>query len=129
MKKSYIVGVVLVVLFAVIAFFSLKGSMAPYVKFQEARDGGEVVQIAGKVVPDSQKYGEDGTFRFLLESPEKDRMEVDFSGTKPGNFDQAANVVALGAFREGLFRAERLLVKCPSKYEERLTEAGQASEE
>ena len=35
----------------------------------------------------------------------------------PGNFDQATSVVAKGISNENEFVADKLLVKCPSKYQ------------
>ena len=36
---------------------------------------------------------------------------------KPGNFNEATQVVAIGRYRDGVLEAEKLLVKCPSKYQ------------
>ena len=52
-------------------------------------------------------------------------MEITYKGVKPANFEQATSVVAIGQYREGSFRADQLLVKCPSKYQaEGATEGG-----
>ena len=37
---------------------------------------------------------------------------------KPGNFDQATEIVCKGQYKAGKFHASELLVKCPSKYME-----------
>jgi cytochrome c-type biogenesis protein CcmE len=44
-------------------------------------------------------------------------MLVEYSGTKPGNFEQADKVVLIGRYQNGIFSADQLLVKCPSKYQ------------
>jgi cytochrome c-type biogenesis protein CcmE len=44
-------------------------------------------------------------------------MTVHYSGVKPGNFEEAVQIVAIGSYQEGVFEAEQLLVKCPSKYQ------------
>ena len=44
-------------------------------------------------------------------------LPVQYGGTKPGNFDQADQVVVIGRYQEGVFLADQLLVKCPSKYQ------------
>ena len=46
-----------------------------------------------------------------------DTMTVLYKGIKPGNFEEAIQIVAVGNYDEGVFRAEQLLVKCPSKYQ------------
>ena len=42
-----------------------------------------------------------------------------YKGVKPGNFEDAISIVAIGHFDEGAkqFEADKLLVKCPSKYQ------------
>ena len=44
-------------------------------------------------------------------------MRVAYKGLKPGNFNDATQVVAIGRFHGGTLEAEKLLVKCPSKYQ------------
>ena len=44
-------------------------------------------------------------------------MPVMYEGVKPGNFEEATEIVAIGSYRDGAFHAEQLLVKCPSKYQ------------
>jgi len=44
-------------------------------------------------------------------------MRVAYKGLKPGNFHDATQVVAIGRFHRGTLEAEKLLVKCPSKYQ------------
>ena len=45
------------------------------------------------------------------------RMPVAYRGIKPGNFKDAISIVAIGRYRDGRIEAEKLLVKCPSKYQ------------
>jgi cytochrome c-type biogenesis protein CcmE len=45
------------------------------------------------------------------------RMPVVYQGIKPGNFKDAISIVAIGRFQKGRIEAEKLLVKCPSKYQ------------
>ena len=40
-----------------------------------------------------------------------------YRGTKPANFKDAISIVAIGRFQDGRIDAEKLLVKCPSKYQ------------
>ena len=55
--------------------------------------------------------------RFDLLDPAGNRMPVSYRGIKPGNFKDAISIVAIGSYREGRIEAEKLLVKCPSKYQ------------
>jgi cytochrome c-type biogenesis protein CcmE len=44
---------------------------------------------------------------------------VRYKGLKPANFEDAISIVAIGQFDDGAkeFEANKLLVKCPSKYQ------------
>jgi cytochrome c-type biogenesis protein CcmE len=44
-------------------------------------------------------------------------MRVKSLKSKPSNFDQATHVKAIGMMAGGEFRAQDLLIKCPSKYQ------------
>ena len=57
------------------------------------------------------------TFNFKLADAKGEEFHVVYKGVKPSNFEQATEVVAIGRFNNGIFEAEQLLVKCPSKYE------------
>jgi cytochrome c-type biogenesis protein CcmE len=47
------------------------------------------------------------------------KIPVIFEDVKPDNFDAGYPIIVEGRFLEdGRFRADKLLVKCPSKYEE-----------
>jgi cytochrome c-type biogenesis protein CcmE len=47
---------------------------------------------------------------------------VTYRDVKPANFEEAVSIVAIGTYRTGAFHAEKLLVKCPSKYQGEETE-------
>ena len=54
---------------------------------------------------------------FDLVDAEGRRMPVSYRGIRPGNFKDAISIVAIGRYHEGRIDAEKLLVKCPSKYQ------------
>jgi len=118
MKTKYIVSLVLVIAALAFGAFSLKKSLTPYVGFAQAQKGG-TVQIIGKVMAGTDYYdAQANQFTFILTDEEGHRqMKVLYAGVKPGNFDQATEVVAIGEYREAVFQADQLLVKCPSKYQ------------
>jgi cytochrome c-type biogenesis protein CcmE len=53
----------------------------------------------------------------LIEEEGLKQIKVSYQGVKPGNFDQATEIVAIGEYQQGVFEADQLLVKCPSKYQ------------
>jgi cytochrome c-type biogenesis protein CcmE len=44
-------------------------------------------------------------------------MPVAFKSAAPANFEMAIEVTAIGKFDGRIFRADNLLVKCPTKYQ------------
>ena len=114
----YAVGAVLVVAFLAYGTTSFKSNLTPYVSFDEAAKTARKVQVAGGLVQNSTKYLDDSQeLRFEMLEESGATMTVHYSGVKPGNFEEAVQIVAIGSYHEGVFEAEQLLVKCPSKYQ------------
>ncbi|MBD3852576.1 MAG: cytochrome c maturation protein CcmE [Acidobacteria bacterium] len=114
----YAVGGVLVVAFLAYGTTSFKSNLTPYVSFEEASRSERKVQIAGGLVENSTKYiDESEELRFTMLEEDGDTMTVLYKGVKPGNFEEAIQIVAVGNYGDGVFHAEQLLVKCPSKYQ------------
>jgi cytochrome c-type biogenesis protein CcmE len=118
MKVKYIIGAVIIAAFALYSINSFEGSITPYVSIAEAIESGESVQVKGQRVGDGQFDIEDNLFKFTLEDDDGKKIDVIFDGAKPGNFDQATEVVCQGEFKNGKFHAKNILVKCPSKYQD-----------
>ena len=123
MKKQqiyYLVGALLLLTFAGFSYSEFKSALTPYVPYDVAlKSGQKVVQVAGGLEKGSSSYA-DGFLRFTLDDPESsDTLRVRYEGLKPANFEDAISIVAIGRYDEGAseFDADKLLVKCPSKYQ------------
>jgi len=113
-----VLGVAAIVGFVAFGAGAFKSNLTPYVSFQQARATSDAVQVAGKLVPGSDSFEEASSrLMFTLVDDKGDTMKVAYKGLKPGNFHDATQVVAIGRFHRGTFEAEKLLVKCPSKYQ------------
>lgn len=80
----------------------------------------EVFRLKGHVVDGSHVVNEHdlNEHRFLLEADGR-QIEVTYFGALPDTFVDGAEVVALGRLQnDGLFVAEDVVAKCPSRYEE-----------
>ena len=100
-------------------FFVSDDILSPYVPFKEAKAGpGKYVQIIGKLDKTAPVTHREGEFTFTAIDKEGTRMRVLHRGTKPQNFEHTDQVVMLGKYRNDgdLFEADKVLVKCPSKY-------------
>ncbi len=117
MKWTHAVGLALV-LFGVLAGLTVyQKSLTPYRSFKDAERTDGVVQVHGTLDRTSTRY--DGrALTFRIKDTDGSMMDVVYTDVKPGNFDQARDIVAIGRYQGGAFHANKLLVKCPSKYQE-----------
>jgi len=116
-RSLYLLGIVLLVAFAGFAFTSFKQTMTPYVTFHEARTMSRTLQVAGGLVRGSSRYHDNAPFFVIKEPSSGQTMQVRYLGVKPANFEDAISVVAIGRYQGDRMNADKLLVKCPSKYQ------------
>ena len=118
MKKGYWLAALFAGGFVVLGVTAFQKTLTPYLTFEEARKSRGAVQVMGALDKQSDRYNtESQELSFVLLEPSGARMPVAYRGIKPGNFKDAVSVVAIGSFRDGRLEAEKLLVKCPSKYQ------------
>lgn len=118
MKKGYWIAAGLAVAFVLLGVTSFQKTLTPYLSFEEARGSKGVVQVMGGLDKTSDRY-DTSTQRLFFDLTDErgGRMPVVYGGTKPANFKDAISIVAIGRYRDGRIEAEKLLVKCPSKYQ------------
>jgi cytochrome c-type biogenesis protein CcmE len=115
---KYVISLIVLIGLVWFGVTAFNKSLTPYRSFADARKDGGYVQVNGKLA--DQKIvtdGDNGTVVFHLRDSKGEVMEVLYHGVKPANFEMATNVVALGTYRDGRFDCDKLLVKCPSKYQ------------
>ncbi|HEV2064749.1 MAG TPA: cytochrome c maturation protein CcmE [Thermoanaerobaculia bacterium] len=118
MKKGYWIAAVLALGFVVLGLTAFQKTLTPYLSFDEARKAKGTVQIMGALDKESDRYDTASQeLSFDLLDEKGGRIRVAYRGTKPGNFKDAVSVVAIGRYAGGRIDAEKLLVKCPSKYQ------------
>ena len=118
MKKGYWIAAVLALAFIALGVTAFQKTLTPYLTFDEARKSRGVVQVMGALDKTSDQYdtaSQELSFNLLDEHGRS--MPVAYRGIKPGNFKDAISIVAIGRYRDGRIDAEKLLVKCPSKYQ------------
>jgi len=124
MKKSYVVGAVVIAAAMALAMYSFKSTLTAYVTVGEAKASKRPVQVAGVIVKGTDRYDlQNNNLVFTLREDGGAEMLVEYDGPRPGNFDDATKVVAIGLYetKKQVFEARELLVKCPTKYEGRVT--------
>ena len=123
MKKSYIIGAVIIAAAMAMAMYSFQATLTAYVSVREAKESSRPVQVAGFVVKGSKRFDlKNNTFVFTLQEDSGARMAVEYDGPKPANLDEVSKVVSVGKYnkKKQAFEATELLVKCPTKYEGRV---------
>ena len=91
-------------------------NLTPYVSVSEAKKSQASVQVMGKLDKASVKNDASG-LEFAVVDKAGDKMPVVFKSARPANFEMAIEVTAIGHYDGQIFRADNLLVKCPTKYQ------------
>src|SRR3954454_23793098 len=119
--RIYLFGILLLIAFAGISFTVFKHSRPPYVSYDRAKEGGRIVQVAGALEKGSYSYAaaRESLFFTLQDPKSKQTLRVRYKGLKPANFEDAISIGAIGRYDEKAreFEANKLLLKCPSKYQ------------
>ena len=128
MKRGYWIAAALTLAFVGFGLTAFQKTLTPYLSFDEAKKSRGVVQVMGALDKASDRYDagrEELSFELIEEGGA--RMPVVYRGIKPANFKDAISIVAIGRYKDGRIDAEKLLVKCPSKYQGAEVEKAYAS--
>lgn len=130
MKISHIIGI-LVIAIAIGIIASTAGDASVYVTFTKAQqmkqDGDDnMIHVVGKVKKDTQGQIVDmfynpaidpNHFEFTLVDNDNRAQKVVFNSPKPQDFDRSEQIVVIGAMESDHFQCDKILLKCPSKYQ------------
>jgi cytochrome c-type biogenesis protein CcmE len=117
-KKSYIIGFIVVVAALIMVMYSFQSTLTSYVTVKEAKATKRPVQVAGVVAQGSRKFDlQSNNLVFVLREDGGDQMRIEYFGPKPANFDNVTKVVAIGKYnpKKQVFLAKELLVIHPAK--------------
>lgn len=121
MKKIYIINI-LVILVGIFLLFSASKDMSTYGTFDAASANGKRMKVAGELVKDKEmKYDPEvdaNAFSFYMMDADGHDAKVLLNKPKPQDFERSEQVVVTGSMKEGIFVADELLMKCPSKYKD-----------
>ena len=101
MRKGYWMAAALALGFVGLGVTAFQKTLTPYVSFEEARHARRAVQVMGALDKQSDRY-----------DTAKQELSFDLLDEKGGRIP-----VVFGPYHEGRIEAEKLLVKCPSKYQ------------
>ena len=120
MKLKNLFAIGLGVVFLAILFMNFGNSVGGYMNFQEAQASGSSAHVVGQWVADmpTSYDREQNVFSFHMRDENGQLLLVNYPNPKPANFEDAEKLVVEGRVEDGVFMAEHILVKCPSKYNE-----------
>jgi cytochrome c-type biogenesis protein CcmE len=125
-KGKLLVIIVLPALFLVLMAGLFTENISPYISVTELKTddvANRNVQVYGDVLVDSIHFDKDlGLLSFDITDGDS-VVQVQHRGMV-SNLQNATEVVAIGEYIDGVFQAEKVLVKCPSKYQELVSEEG-----
>lgn len=140
MKKTHIIGIIIIAL-AIGIIMSTAGDASVYVSFKEAKELAEEgnnkkVHVVGRLLKDEQKHiiglqydpvKDPNYFSFMLVDTNKIEQRVVYYNPMPQDFERSEQVVITGNMQKDIFVADKILLKCPSKYTEKEIKAETAS--
>jgi len=133
MKKSHIFGVIIIGV-AIMIIISTAGDASTYVTFGEAKEiaqngDDKKIHVVGALKKDSSgevvglKTSPDMlSFSFQMVDHNGVEQSVIFNEPMPADFLRSEQVVVVGAYNKDLFVASKILMKCPSKYQDETVE-------
>ena len=116
-KTKTIIGVIIIVAVIAAIIPTFLQNKIEYVNFTEAKTKTKTVEVQGVWMKYKESKFENNKFTFYMKDKDSTEMKVVFAGAKPNNFEVAEGVVVKGKVKDGVFEANEILTKCPSKYE------------
>jgi cytochrome c-type biogenesis protein CcmE len=129
MKKTHIIGIITIAI-AVMIIIITAGDASTYVTFTEARKmategNNKKIHVVGQLKKDDDgniiglQASEDMlSVSFLMIDNENTEQKVYYNEPMPPDLQRSEQVVVIGSYRENIFVADKILLKCPSKYQE-----------
>ena len=129
MKKSSILGIVTIaILIAMI--ISIYGDSSTYASFSEAQSTEAELHVVGQLNKEKQLYYNPtenaNYFSFYMLDEKGKECKVVFKGSKPQDFERSEQIVLTGKMVGEEFHASKILMKCPSKYNEQEIEVSES---
>lgn len=120
----------LVIAAAIAIIISTAGDASTYVGFEEAlamstAGNKKEIHVVGELKKDTDGHIiglEEGTdrvsFSFIMIDENGKEQKVFYDEPMPSDFTRSEKVVVIGSYENESFKASKILLKCPSKYQE-----------
>jgi cytochrome c-type biogenesis protein CcmE len=130
MKKSHIL-IIVVIAVAIGIIISTAGESSTYVGFDEAQHlatagNKKDIHVVGELKKDGQgkiigitEGADKVSFSFTMVDESGKEQTVLYNQPMPADFTKSEKVVVIGSYQGENFHATKILLKCPSKYQEK----------
>ncbi len=116
-------GIIIAVAITYLAYSGIQNAGLYYLTVSEIRNEGIIAygqsaRVNGDVLDGSIQWdSQEGTLRFVISDGENE-LPIIYRGVAPDTFRGGAEVVVEGKYAPGnIFEADKIMAKCPSKYE------------
>lgn len=129
MKKTHIIAI-LVIASAITIILSTAGDASTYVSFEQAYQLASAgnknnIHVVGELKKDEQgnvtgihTEPDRLSFSFVLKDEAGREQTVFYNEPMPPDFTRSEKIVVIGGFQGERFVASKILLKCPSKYQD-----------
>ncbi|MCU0422690.1 MAG: cytochrome c maturation protein CcmE [Bacteroidia bacterium] len=122
MKKTHIILIALISV-AIGAIFSTYGDASTYENFKKAAENPDkeyhIVGVLNKNKPREYNPQVDANlFTFYMIDEAGEEKKVVYRAPEPADFERSEKIVIIGNINGEVFEADKILLKCPSKYNE-----------
>lgn len=122
MKKTHILAIIVIAV-AIGAIMTTVSDSSIYSNFKEAIENpGKEYHVVGQLNKDAEMVYDPevdaNLFSFSMVDNNGDEQLVAFAGSKPQDFERSEQIVLIGKYENDTFQASKILMKCPSKYNE-----------
>lgn len=96
--------------------------MSTYSTFTDAEQSDKKVRVVGTLALDKEMVYDPQVdpnyFSFYVNDADGKQRKVVLHEAKPQDFEVSEQIVMNGAMKDGVFMADDVLIKCPSKYKD-----------
>ncbi|EEI92642.1 hypothetical protein HMPREF0765_1734 [Sphingobacterium spiritivorum ATCC 33300] len=119
MKKSSIILIIIIAI-AIAMILVIYTDSSTYSTFTQAKEKKTELYVVGVLNKEKQLHYEPtkdaNHFSFYMYDNDSTECQVVFNGAKPQDIERSEQIVLTGKMEGNIFHASKILMKCPSKY-------------
>lgn len=130
MKKSSVIGIIIIAI-AIAMIIVIYADSSTYSTFTEAKEKQSELYVVGVLNKEKDLHYDPTVdanhFSFYMYDNDSTECRVVFRGSKPQDIERSEQIVLTGKMVGNEFHASKILMKCPSKYNQDEVEIIEAS--